>query len=305
MKAMKNFTQMFIGFLLGFALSAVGFILYLLLRKDGPTLGDAERLEIVEIGFPGGDPIKQTGEINDMSEIKEGKKRRLKGLPKTAAGHAAAIEPGSARWTSTDESVVSVTPDPANELEADVVGVDGSENGSALIELRADGIRGEGVRELIATKSYVCTQGDAAVFEFEEGDETDVEPEPAPEGGSTAGGSETETIGSGDVGAMPAGIESTSENPDEQPVPGTLSGSSSGAGNEANQGVDANPSAGAGKGDAAGTTAPDESNQKPSDDAGPMTFDEAAADTAERNDDTPAGGDVDGSAVTERVGDHA
>lgn len=222
-----------------------------------------------------------------MSEIREGKRRRLKAIPKTRNGHAAAIEPGSMRWTSSDESVVTVTPDPTNELEADVDGVDGSNNDSVFIEARADGIRGEGVRELIATKSYVCTQGDASVFEFDEGEETDIELEPAAGGGEPI--TETQTIGSGDVGSV-----------DEVITNSEGGGVGSGAGNTANQGVDANPSAGLGSGtDAAGTTPADESNQPPADTGEAMTFDEAAADTEERNADTATARQSDTAAVDE------
>lgn len=146
------------------------------------------------------------GDIHYM-QIKEGQRFSVSVALKTARGHAAAIEPGTARFISSDESVVSVTPDPSSELKATVEGLDGSNNDSVVIEFRADGKVGEGVREVIATLDVTCTQGDATVVElvagpvFDADDATAIEPpaetpaDPAPV--DPAGVPATDTTGPG------------------------------------------------------------------------------------------------------------
>lgn len=101
-----------------------------------------------------------------MFEVKEGKKARIRVKLLTAHGHPAAVQQGTARFTSSNPSVISVVQDPADELVAEVEGLDGSENESATIEFRADADRGEGVREIIGVVTGVCTQGDAQVVEL-------------------------------------------------------------------------------------------------------------------------------------------
>jgi hypothetical protein len=268
-----NFMKFAIGFVFGLAAAAVAFILYLIFGKSEPI--GQPRAIFSEITFQD-KTIK--GEFTIM-EMQEGQKAAVTVSPKTAGGNAAGIEPGSAVWTSTDDSVVSVTQDSENELKAEIRGVDGSNNESVTIEFRADGKRGEGVREIVGTVAVTCTQGDAVVVDIEVGTPVDIEPEtPTPE---------------------PTPEGSAPLNPDEEPIPGTLSGSSSGAGNEPNQGVENNPSAGIGARGAAGTTSPDESNQPPAEGGEAMTFDEAAADTAERNDETAAGDRQQDTALTD------
>lgn len=106
-----------------------------------------------------------------MSEIKEGEKKHLKVVLKTAAGHPAKYQEGSAIWTSSDDSVVSVTPDPENELRAEIEGLDGTNNESVVITFSVDGDPdADETRDLIGTKSYVCTQGEAEIVELEEED---------------------------------------------------------------------------------------------------------------------------------------
>lgn len=130
-------------------------------------------------------------------ELKEGYKAVVLATPKTRNGNAAAIEPGSARWSSSDPSVVSIEQDPTNELGATMRGIDGSANESVVIELRADGDRGEGIKEIVGTLAVVCTQGDAATFDLEvhsiEDDDAPAEqPEPAP--ADTADNSDAGTV---------------------------------------------------------------------------------------------------------------
>lgn len=123
------------------------------------------------------------GVIN-MIELKEGQKAALVVGLKTKHGHAAGIEPGSARFISSDESIVSVEQDAEDELKAVVRGLDGSSNGTATVEFRADGIRGEGEKEIVGVVTVVVTQGDASVVELVPGpvedDEDAAEPQPEP-----------------------------------------------------------------------------------------------------------------------------
>jgi hypothetical protein len=174
--------------------------------------------------------LKIKGSIQ-MIELKEGQKTALVVGLKTRHGHAAGIEPGSARFISTDESIVSVEQDAEDELKAIVRGLDGSSNGTATIEFRADGIRGEGEKEIVGVVTVVVTQGDASVVELVPGpveddeDAAEPQPEPAPaetatsgtdtaagtvDGGSTKG--EDEVI-PGDEGQVHAGDPGTATGP--------------------------------------------------------------------------------------------
>lgn len=121
-----------------------------------------------------------------MLELKEGKKATIEVMVFTRAGNRAAIEPGTARFTSSDESVVSVTQDPDNELKAVIRGLDGSNNESVVIEFHADGDRStEGVKPIVGAMSVTCTTGDAITASMSAGtvedDEPEAQPEPTPE----------------------------------------------------------------------------------------------------------------------------
>lgn len=105
------------------------------------------------------------GEIITM-QLKEGQRVRIAVALKTRRGNLAKFQDGSASFVSSDPSVATVTQNPNNPLEATVEGVDGSENESVLIEFRADGDPGEGVRDIIATLPVTVTQGDAFVAEI-------------------------------------------------------------------------------------------------------------------------------------------
>jgi hypothetical protein len=260
----------------GFVLGAITVILFSIFRKPTDPAG-VDHVDF-EFDFPDSLTKIKTGDFSFMAELKEGQSMNAKVNPKTRAGRPAAIEPGSATWSSSDESVVSVTQDPDDELKAKIEGVDGSENESVVVEFRADGKRGEGERPIVISGAVTCTQGDAVTGDMEFETPVDVEGEAA--GGGSNGGGESQTIGSGDVGDASEVLGGSN------PADGGLS---SGAGGTANQGVDENPSAGAGAGEgASGTTAPSESDQ-PADQGGTVpTVQEAAADTAERNSDSIA-----------------
>lgn len=167
------------------------FIIWLIGKTDNPEQREIKgviyRLEL-------SDKIIITGDIK-MVELREGQK--VKGRVKflTAGGNPAAYEPGSVSATSSDDSVASVTfNELENEVEIEVEGLDGSANESVTIEVRADGKRGEGVREVVAAGTVIVTQGDAvtASIEFEtpfdptaatEAPEVPAEPGPDTEGG--------------------------------------------------------------------------------------------------------------------------
>jgi hypothetical protein len=138
-----------------------------------------DRVEFVSIEVEG---LKIKGDIFAM-ELREGQKANVTVKPLTARGHAGAIETGSARWSTSDESVISVTADPSNELAATIEGLDGSQNESVVVEFRADGKRGEEVKEVVGTVDVVCTQGDATVVNLEVGTPSDA--------ASDAGGADT------------------------------------------------------------------------------------------------------------------
>lgn len=151
---------------------------------------------------------------NLQMELKEGYKVSAEAKPKTAAGHDAKIEPGSGRWTSSDESVVKATQDPTNELKAEFETIDGSANESVLVEFRADGIAGEGEKDVVISGSITATQGDAATGEMVFGTPEPVTPADGgtnpPTGGDTTpgtdGGTEpTPTPGDTESGVNPNG----------------------------------------------------------------------------------------------------
>lgn len=126
-----------------------------------------------------------------MLELREGQKAELQVEVTTASGNAAAIQAGSARFTSSDESVVSVVQDPANELRATIHGLDGTANDAVVVEFRADGDQdADEVREIVGSVSVICTRGDAVVAAITAGPVVDDVPvvEPGPEPGPISGG---------------------------------------------------------------------------------------------------------------------
>ena len=177
-------------------------------------------------------------------ELKEGYYVDVEAKPKTAAGHDAGIEEGSGRFSSADESVVSVGPnpnDPTNEKKARFTSLDGSSNESVGVEFRADGIKGEGVREIVIAGVIIATQGDAATGEMSFGTPTPVETAPEAQPDTTPAETPaepapvdpgTEVPATGDVPAeTPATDEAPADPgaaPDNGPVepgdPGTATG---------------------------------------------------------------------------------
>lgn len=114
------------------------------------------------------------GEI-EMAELREGQQFTVTAAFKTAAGHPASYQAGTAMWASSDPSIASVEANPENELEATVKGVDGSNNGAALITFTADGDPdADETRDLVGTLDVVVTQGEAVVAELTPGPASDV-----------------------------------------------------------------------------------------------------------------------------------
>jgi hypothetical protein len=157
---------------------ASGYILNSLLRQRS---GDS--IENARVGFAyfPDDLTSVIGDIRKM-ELPEGKKVKLGVNLQTVRHHAGAVQEGSERWISSDESVASVTADPNDPKKAVVRGLDGSANQSVTIEYRADADRGEGVKEIVASTTVVVTQGDAVVATVEAlgqaQDDTDEQPTP-------------------------------------------------------------------------------------------------------------------------------
>lgn len=116
------------------------------------------------------------GEIY-MAELREGQQFDVTASLKTAGGRDAAYQTGSASWTSSDPSIATVTPASDNELFATVKGVNGSNNGSAVIEFRADGDPdADQTRQIVGTLAVTVTQGEAVVVDLQAGTPSDTPP---------------------------------------------------------------------------------------------------------------------------------
>lgn len=182
-----------IGFLFGVAF---GYILRWAVRRfiTGPYQMRRPSAIFTGVTFDNLTTIKG---VIEMVELKEGQKAKIHVSPRSRHGHSGAIEPGSARFTSSDESVVSVEQNPDNELEATIRGLDGSSNEPVVISFKADGDRSEGVKEIVGSASVVCTQGDAITFDLEVGpaeddaEASEPQPEPAP---ATEPGNGSDTV---------------------------------------------------------------------------------------------------------------
>lgn len=145
--------------------------------------------------------------INKM-ELKEGQKATLTVALRTATGHAAGYETGTAQFESSDDALLKVTSNPDNELLATIETLDGSNNDTATVTFRADGLQGDGEREIVGTLAVVCTQGDATVVEIT------ATPPPDDDGTNppVAGGGGTATGGDGGAGGTASG-GATGNNP--------------------------------------------------------------------------------------------
>jgi hypothetical protein len=178
------------------------------------------------------DNLSIEGKIKTM-QLKEGQRVKVAVALLTARGNLAKYEDGSASFTSSDPSVASVEQNPANPLEATIRGLDGSNNESVLIEFRADGKPGEGVRDIVATLPVTVTQGDAFVADVRTGtveDDTDF-------GDPAAGGAEpTPPADPTGTGNEPTGSDTSAGTGDQGGEPNTndgSEGSETGTGNDA------------------------------------------------------------------------
>lgn len=154
-----------------------------------------------------------------MIEIREGQVGTGQIGLKTAGGHTAAIEPGSATITSSDDSVVSVFLDPNDETKFHYKGLDGSANESVVVEWRADGKRGEGVRDVVAAGTIICSQGDVVAAEMTFNPPTDEEGTPAATGSADGGASEAPAESEPETGGETTGgqgEEPATESPEEK-----------------------------------------------------------------------------------------
>lgn len=128
----------------------------------------------VIIGQVRKDGLVINGVIENM-ELRENQQVGVSVALKTRSGNPATYEKGSASWESSDESVATVEVDSADELKATVKGVNGSDNGSAVITFRADGDPdADETRDIVATLDVVVTQGEAFVAEITAGTPEDV-----------------------------------------------------------------------------------------------------------------------------------
>lgn len=99
-------------------------------------------------------------------ELREGQRSTITATLKTAAGHPAAYQIGTATFESSKPEIVQVVPTADNELSCEIFGVDGTNNDSAVITFRCDGDPDADVREIVGTLDVVVTQGEATVVEL-------------------------------------------------------------------------------------------------------------------------------------------
>lgn len=137
--------------------------------------GDSSNKIIVTFAEVHGNGLKIEGDINKM-ELREGQQVTITAELRTRSGNPATYEAGSIGWESSDESIATVEVNPENELQAIVKGVDGSENGSAVVTFRADGDPdADETRNLVGTLDVVVTQGEAVVVSLATGPVSDIE----------------------------------------------------------------------------------------------------------------------------------
>lgn len=116
-----------------------------------------------------GNGVVIRGRITSM-DLREGQQVNASVVLKTASGNPAAYEKGSAKWTSSDDSVVAVKQNPEDELKAVIAGLNGADNTPVLITFSCDGDPDAGpdqFRAIVATLDVVCTQGEAVVAEIQ------------------------------------------------------------------------------------------------------------------------------------------
>lgn len=82
----------------------------------------------------------------DMIQITDVQKVKARLSPIDAAGNPAQVQAGSVSWASSDPAILSVTPNPADEMEAEVVAI--GPLGSAQVQVSADADLGDGVKSI-------------------------------------------------------------------------------------------------------------------------------------------------------------
>jgi hypothetical protein len=107
-------------------------------------------------------------------EITEGQRLRVTITPVDANGHAAPVQAGSVVWAVSDDTLLSVTPEPTDEKVA-LVRPAGSTLGVGNVLVTADADLGEGVVTLEAEMELAITSGMATSLGLTSQVEEDVE----------------------------------------------------------------------------------------------------------------------------------
>lgn len=114
-------------------------------------------------------------------ELREGQRVEATVSLLTSSGHPAAYQAGTEAWQSSDPAAVSVTPHADNPLVADIDGLGGSANATAVVTFTCDGDPdADQSRDIVATLDVVCTQGEAMVAEITTGTPSDIPAPPVP-----------------------------------------------------------------------------------------------------------------------------
>ncbi len=100
------------------------------------------------------------GDFKNM-ELRKNQSVTVTAKPLDAAGNPAEIQKGSAVWASSDAAIVSITPNPANELEAQVSS--NTATGAVVLTLTADGDPSAGGDLQIVGSADVRVLGENAV----------------------------------------------------------------------------------------------------------------------------------------------
>lgn len=106
-------------------------------------------------------------------ELREGQRATITAELRTAAGHAAVYQTGTATFESSKPEILQVVPVADNELACEIIGVDGSNNDSAVVTFRCDGDPDGDVRDIIGTIDVVVTQGEAVIVTLSASTPTD------------------------------------------------------------------------------------------------------------------------------------
>lgn len=116
------------------------------------------------------DGIAVEGDIKKMA-VGFNKQIPVEAMAVDADGNKANIQAGTAKWSSSDETVATVTVDPTNELKARVLTNNAGIEGSAVITLEADGDRSPtGVAQIVGTGTVDVYGPNATVFNLNFGE---------------------------------------------------------------------------------------------------------------------------------------